>query len=96
MKEKLQGNTCNFLDYPTTQIFASLIKFATIKMIGERKNILWMYFVIRLTGSTKITKGVTFDEVYIIFGFQFFMQYLIRLSFVVIGILIQFQFSLSH
>ena len=44
MKEKLQGNSCNFLDYPTTQIFASLINFATIKMIGERKNILWMYF----------------------------------------------------
>ena len=37
MKEKLQGNSCNFLDYPTTQIFASLIDFATIKMIGERK-----------------------------------------------------------
>ena len=37
MKEKLQGNSCNFLDYPTTQIFASLINFATIKMIGERK-----------------------------------------------------------
>ena len=38
MKEKLQGNSCNFLDYPTTQIFASLINFATIKMIGEQKK----------------------------------------------------------